>query len=283
MLRPIEVLFPSSVTEASAELARLGDEAVVYAGGVELVLLTRLGFTEAGTFVNVKRIPGMGDLAAENGHVRIGATVTHRRAHNDPLVGERLPLLAQAASRIGNVRIRNQGTLGGNISFADPQSDPHAPLLVYDTTVTVESSRGVREVAFDDFVLGPYQTALEPDEIVTSIAAASLPGWGQRSLRFARFERPTLSTAVAVRTEDGVVAEARVAVGCLGPRARRLPGLEARLEGAGPADVPRLVDESRGELAELGPADDLLGSADYKLQLARVLVRRALDDAMEGV
>lgn len=282
MLRPFDVLFPASVQEASAELARLGDEAVVYSGGVELVLLTRLGFTEAGTFVDVKRIPGMGDLAAENGHVRIGATVTHRRAHTDALVRERLPLLAQAASRIGNVRIRNQGTLGGNISFADPQSDPHAPLLVYDATVTIESSRGAREVPFADFVFGPYQTALEPDEIVTSILAKSLPGWGQCSLRFAHFERPTLSTAAALRTESGAIAEARVAVGCLGPRARRLPGLEARLVGARAADVSRLVDEGRDELAELGPADDQLGSADYKLQLARTLVRRALDDALEA-
>ena len=124
MLRPFDVLFPASVQEASAELARLGDEAVVYSGGVELVLLTRLGFTEAGTFVDVKRIPGMGDLAAENGHVRIGATVTHRRAHTDALVRERLPLLAQAASRIGNVRIRNQGTLGGEHLVRRPAIRP---------------------------------------------------------------------------------------------------------------------------------------------------------------
>lgn len=283
MLRPFEVIFAESVDEASSELARLGDEALVYSGGVELVLLTRLGFVQAGYFVDVKSIPGIGELSEAGNALRIGATVSHRRVHGDPLVQERLPLLAQAAGSIGNVRIRNQGTLGGNVCFCDPHSDPTAPLLVYEATVVAESARGRRELAFDDFVVGPYETALEPDEIVTSVAAEPLPGWGQHYIRFARFERPTVNTGVAVRTEGGTIAEARVAVGCLGPRARRLGELEERLQGVRADEASRIVDESRSYLAEaLSPSDDLLGSADYKLQLASVLLGRALGAALEA-
>lgn len=283
MLRPFEVIFADSVSEASSELNRLGDEALVYSGGVELVLLTRLGFVQAGYFVDVKRIPGMDELSNGGDTVRIGATVSHRRVHTDPLVRKSLPLLARAAGEIGNVRIRNQGTLGGNVCFCDPHSDPTAPLLVYEATVVAESARGRRELAFDDFVVGPYETALEPDEIVTSVVAKPLSGWGQHYIRFARFERPTVNTAVAVRAEGGTIAEARVAVGCLGARARRLGELEERLQGARADDASRIVSESRNYLAEtLLPSDDLLGSADYKLQLATVLLGRALDAALEG-
>jgi len=283
LLKPFEIVFAESVEDASSALARLGDEALVYSGGVELVLLARLGFVEAGYLVDVKGIPGIGDLSNGGPAVRIGATVTHRRVHTDPLVNDALPLLARAAGGIGNVRIRNQGTLGGNVCFCDPHSDPTAPLLVYEATVVAESARGRRELPFDEFVVGPYETALEPDEIVTSVSAQGLPGWGQHYIRFARFERPTVNTAVAVRTENGTIAEARVAVGCLGPRARRLGDLEARLQGVRSDEASRIVAESRSYLAEtLAPSDDLLGSADYKLQLASVLVGRALDAALEA-
>jgi carbon-monoxide dehydrogenase medium subunit len=158
-----------------------------------------------------------------------------------------------------------------------------SPLLVYEATVVAESGRGRRELAFDDFVRGRFTTAREPDELVTSVAVAPLAGWGQQYARLARFERPTLNTAVAVRVEQDQIAEARVAVGGLGERARRLPELEQRLEGARSGEAAGIVDGSRRYLRDtLAPVDDLTGSADYKLHLAGVLVRRALAGAVEA-
>jgi carbon-monoxide dehydrogenase medium subunit len=283
MLRPFDVVFPGTAAEASAELARLNGRAKLYSGGVEVVLGIRQGILKPDYLVDVKGLPGVRDLGAEGDGVRIGAAVTHRRVHSDPLVRERLPLLSRAAQQIANVRVRNQGTLGGNISYCDPHSDPMTPLLVHEATVTAESSRGSRVLAFDDFVTGMWTTALEPDELVTSIVLQPLPGWSVEYRRLARFERPTLSTAVALRTDAGRVAEARVAVGGLGQRARRLPELEQRLQGVTADEVAGAVAGARRGLAEtLAPVDDLTGSAEYKLHLAGVLVRRAVTAALEG-
>jgi carbon-monoxide dehydrogenase medium subunit len=283
MLRPFDVVFPETAAEASAELARLNGQAKLYSGGVEVILGIRQGVLKPDYLVDVKRLPGVRDLTEAGDGVRIGAAVTHRRVHLDPLVRERLPLLSHAAHQIANVRVRNQGTLGGNISYCDPHSDPMTPLLVYEATVTAESSRGSRELAFDDFVQGMWKTALEQDEIVTSIALQPLHGWALEYRRLARFERPTLTTSVALRKEDGRIAEARVAVGGLGQRARRLPELEQRLQGAGADELEPVLRDGRRALADtLGAVDDLTGSAEYKLHLAGVLVRRALTAALEG-
>lgn len=282
MLRPFDVVFPETAAEASGELARLNGAAMLYCGGVEVVLGIRQGVLRPGYLVDVKRLPGVAELTADGDGVRIGAAVTHRRVHSDPLVRERLPLLVEAVRQIANVRVRNQGTLGGNISFCDPHSDPMTPLLVYEATVTAESSRGSRELAFDDFVQGIWKTALDQDEVVTSVAFEPLPGWSFAYLRIARFERPTLTTSVAVRAEGGRIAETRIAVGGLGDRARRLPELEQRLQGAGVEQLTTVVGESRRLLADtLAPVDDLTGSAEYKLHLSGVLIRRALASALE--
>src|SRR5919202_917656 len=135
MLRHFRVLDPTTVAEAASELGRLGERARVYAGGAELVLLLRQGILEADYLVNVKRIPGLDALGWENGAVRIGATATHRRLETDALVREHLPLFANAESHVGNVRVRNQGTVGGNLCFADPHADVATALLVHDATV----------------------------------------------------------------------------------------------------------------------------------------------------
>ena len=141
MLRPFHLLEPTTVSEATAELDRLGDQAQVYAGGAELLLLMRLGLLEPDYLVNIKGIPAVDGIDSDEQAVRIGATVTHHRLAVDPLIRERLPMLAYAESKVANPRIRNQGTLGGNLCFADPHSDPHAPLLVHEATVTVPEGR----------------------------------------------------------------------------------------------------------------------------------------------
>jgi CO/xanthine dehydrogenase FAD-binding subunit len=131
VLQPFRVLTPANVEEASAELVRLGERAMIYAGGAELILLLRYGMVHAGYLINIKGIDGLSEIGWDGRTVQIGATVTHRRLETDSLIRERLPLLADAESRIANIRVRNQGTLGGNLCFNDPHSDPGTALLLH--------------------------------------------------------------------------------------------------------------------------------------------------------
>ncbi len=282
MLKPFRVLEPTTVAEAAAELSRLGERARVYAGGAELVLLLRQGLLDADYLVNVKRIPGLDAIAWEDGAVRIGATVVHRRLETDPLVRERLPLFAYAEAQVGNVRVRNQGTVGGNLCFADPHADVATALLVYDATVRLGGA-ALRDLPLAEFLVGTYETALAPDELLTEIRVPPLPpGWGHAYLRVEQYYRPTLNVAAALAREDGRLGAARLAVGCVGPKAVRLGELEGRLRGLPLADAQRVVAEARPYLAEvLEPVDDLLGSAEYKVYLAGVLLGRALAQAAE--
>lgn len=283
-IRPFRLIEPTTVAEATAELARLGDQAKVYAGGAELLLLMRHGLLQPDVLLNIKRLWAMDAVTWDGQDVRIGSTVTHHRLELDPLIRERLPMLLKAESDIGNIRVRNQGTIGGNLCFADPHSDPPAPLLVHEAVVRIAGPGREREVALDQFLVGTYETALEPDEILTDVLVPPLPGgFGHAFLRVERYHRPTINVAVAVSRRNGRLDRARIAVGCIGPRAMRLPELERRVQGLTLGEAQRVIAELRTYLgSQLDPVDDLLGPADYKLHLARVLLGRGLRQAFEG-
>jgi len=283
MLYPLKVLNPTTITEASSELARLGDQARIYAGGAELLLLLRHKLIQADTLVNIKRIAELNRIAWEGDVLRIGATVTHHRLEKDPWVREHLPILASAEPQVANIRVRNQGTLGGNLCFNDPHSDPGTVLLVYEATVTVAGPRGERRIPLSDFLVGMYATALEADELLTEVVVPPLPpGWTGAYLRIHRLQRPTLGVAAAARRQNGSIEKVRLAVGCVGPKAERLTELEAKLRGTTLAEALRVIEDEKSYLKQLlQPVDDLLGSADYKLYMTRVLLSRALEQAAD--
>jgi len=281
MLPPFRLLEPTSVAEAATELGRLGEDAEVYAGGAELLLLMRNGLLQPGWLVNVKGIGAINVIAADDGAVRIGATVSHHRLERDPLVCERLPLLALAESQVANPRVRAQGTLGGNLCFADPHSDPPTALLVHEAAVTVSGKDDNRILPLDQFLVGPYQTALQPDELLCWVEVPPLPpGWGHAFGRIERFHRPTVNVGVAASIEGGRVAAARLVVGCVGPKALRLAEVEKKLLGLHLEEAKRAIASSSGYLKDLlQPVEDLLGSAEYKLHVTAVLLARALAQA----
>ncbi len=284
MLRPFRLVTPGSLAEATAELHRLGDRARLYAGGAELILLMRQGLLEVDYLVDIKNVPGLAEVGWDGQVVRIGATTTHRRIERDPLVRAELPALISAESHVGNVRIRSQGTLGGNLCFADPHADPGTALLIYDASVVLEGPNGRRRLPLDDFFVGTYETALEPAELLAQVEAPPLPtGWGAAFLRIERFYRPTLNVAVAARVADGRVGDVRLAVGCVGPRALRLSELEAQVRGL-PLDQGLRQVAAAGQYLEerLEPVDGLLGSRAYKLHITKVLLGRALQQAADA-
>jgi carbon-monoxide dehydrogenase medium subunit len=282
VLNPFRVVSPTTIPEAAAELNRLGDAAQIYAGGAELLLLMRHGLLEPDYLVNIKRVPSLHGIDWDGQSLRIGAAVTHRELEQAALVHEHAPTLGEAERHVGNIRVRNQGTLGGNLCFADPHSDPGTAMLIHDATVTVEGTGGPRQLSLDDFFVGTYETALEPSEMLTEVQVAPLPGgWGWSFERIERFYRPTVNAAAAVAADDGHIAEARFAVGCVGPRALRLHDLEQKVAGANLSDAQRLIAGSSEYLEErLEPVSDLLGAADYKIHVTSVLLARALERAL---
>jgi len=281
VLSSFELLEPTTVQEAAGLLERYGDEARVYAGGAELILLMRYGLVDATYLVNVKTISGLGGLVAGEDALRVGSIVTHRALELDAAVRKGWPLLAAAESHVGNIRVRSQGTLGGNLCFADPHADPPTALLVYEASVTIEGSGGSSWLPLSEFLRGTYETALQPAELLVEIEVPRLPsGWTAAFARTERFYRPTANAAVAIDLRAGAIAGARLAVGCVGPTAMRLPQLESELAGLTPAEAGRRVMDARAYLSrQLDPVDDLLGSAEYKSYIAGVLLARAIGQA----
>lgn len=270
LLPPFTLHRPTSVQEAIGLLATQ-EESVVYMGGTELLLLMKLGLASPEHLVDCKRVAGLDELTISGGAVRIGAAVSHRRIERDPAVAAALPALAQMTRQVANVRVRNAGTVAGNLCFAEPHSDPATLLLALEARVVIAAPSGEREIGLDEFVLGPLQTTLSDGELVIRIIVPLPPPGAQVVYqRFAVKERPAANVAVVAGGPPGTT---RVVVGAAGPRPVRVHAAEALLEAGEPS--------GRGEtLAATAAAvesyDDGDGSAEYKTHLAQVLLGRAL-------
>jgi carbon-monoxide dehydrogenase medium subunit len=284
MLPSLELLQPTTIEEASQALSDLGDKAKVYAGGAELLLLLRHGLLQCEILIDVKKIDRLYEINFGANELRIGACLTHHALANSHVLRDYSPALAYAESQVANVRVRSQGTLGGNLCFNDPHSDPGTVLLIHDATVTIGSRRGERRIAITDFFVDMYATALEPDELLLEVEVPRLPaGMNSCYLRLHRQQRPTLGVAVAAKTNGSIIEQANVAVGCIGPRPQRLPQVEEKLKGAKLNEAEKILGEQKSYLCQLlKPVDDLLGSAEYKLYMAGVLTRDALEHAVRG-
>lgn len=278
---PFEILEPRSVAEASAMLREYGDSARIYAGGTELLLVMKEGLLHYDYLVNLKTVGGLDGVRydAATGTVHIGALVTHRTLERSPLIRERLPALAAAESQVANVRVRNLGTLGGNLCFAEPHADPGPVLLLYGASVTLESVSGRRELPLSEFFVDSFEVALQPGEVLTEVHVPVLPPRSAATyLRFAFLERPSVGVGVALTLDgsgEGVV-DARIAVGCVGPTPRRMEEAEAVLKGLSLEEALAKAEQAGAVAARNSRAvSDLHGSAEYKEHLVKVLIRRA--------
>ena len=285
MLPPFEILNTNTVGDAVHELARLGDQAKLYGGGTELLILLRHNLLQADYLLNIKPIAELSEIHRKDNSVRIGASVTHRRLETDPVIRDKLPMLADAESHVANIRVRGQGTIGGNLCFNDPHSDPATALLIYNASVNVHGPNGARQMALPQFLRGMYATALEPDELLVAIDVPCLPAeFGSSYLRIHRLQRPTLTVAAAAARRNGAIEDVRLAVGCVGSMALRLTELEAKIRSADPNDSWKIIRQAKAYLKNtLEPIDDLLGSAEYKIYIAGVLLERALAQALESI
>lgn len=283
-LPPFELHRVDTVAEATATLAELGDDAVLYAGGTELLLLMKLGLVSYRHLVDIKPIAELQGIAVDDGVLHVGGGVRHRAIERSPLVTAGWPVLAEMERWVANIRVRTVGTLGGNLAFADPHSDPATFLLAADAAIVLGRGEERRRLAIADFVLGPYDAALEPGELVVRVEVPPVPaGAGMAHLRFAFHERPAATVSVLARVAAGEIAEARVAIGSVGLQPVRAAEAERLLVGLQADDLDPAVLRAAGEAAATAsePDDDANGSAEYKANLVAVLVGRALRQAVD--
>lgn len=282
-LRRFEIHQPSTAAEAARMLRELGEEAGIYAGGTELLLAMRHGALRYRHLVDVKVIPGLDSIAVRDGFLEIGAAATHRAVERSRLVREAQPVLAEMESRVANVRVRAAGTLGGNLCFAEPHSDPATLLLVLDAMVRTEGVGGRRELRVGDLIGGAYANNLAPQELLTAIRIPRTSN-NQRTayLKFQVHERPTLGLALMLETPDGgrTIRQARVAVGCVCPFPRRSPAAEQLLVGSRREMGSRIERAAEALANDAELIHDQEGGADYKRHLIEVFLRRAVAKAL---
>lgn len=280
-LPAFEIHSPLSVEEASELLQRYGDEAVFYSGGTELLLLMKLGFADYGHLVDVKAIDELRRLEVAEGALRIGAAVTHRELERAPLVRTGWPALAEMERDVANVRVRTSGTLGGNLCFSDPHSDPATFLLAADAEAVCRRGGGpVRTLPLSEFLRGPFETALEAGELLVSVRVPRPPTDAAMAHRKVAFhERPAATVSCLARVEKRRVTEARVAVGSVGLVPVRADGAERLLRGIEVGDGGALERAGEAAAAEADPVDDANGSIEYKRNLVHVLVKRCFAEA----
>jgi len=277
---PFDYVRPTSLDEALETLAAAGDDAKVLAGGQSLVPVLNMRLLRPTTVVDLGRVPGLDRIESSNGTVAVGALTTQRAMEESELTGTRLPLVAEALPHVGHFVTRSRGTVGGSIAHADAAAELPLCLAVLDGSVVVASPAGSREIAARDFFVTHFTTTLAPGELVVETRWPVPAGaWGYAFEEFSqrRGDFGLAAAAVALRVEDGVVAEARVGLASVVDRPTLV---EAELVGSA---VDAASARAAGEQAAASAAvwDGLHASADYLRQLTRVCVERAILRAWE--
>jgi carbon-monoxide dehydrogenase medium subunit len=281
----LELLRPTSLEEATSVLAQQGEEAKIIAGGTALVIMLRNRLISPAALLSIERVPGLRYVRHEPGSgLRIGALTTIREAELSPLVREKNPTLAQTFAEVANVRVRNAATVGGNLSEADYASDPPCLLVAMRGSVKAMSARGERQIPLLEFFKGFYETALEPDEILTELIVPDLsPATRSAYIKYvtrSSEDRPCVGMAVVVEVDpDGTCRDLRVVVGAVDETPQEIAEAEALARGQQLSDG--LVEEiSEAYASGIQPLSDLRGSDWYRKQLIRVLVRRGIQKAL---
>lgn len=270
---------PKTLTEASALMAELGDDARLVAGGTALILGLRQRMLAPTHLVSLAGIPELHGISLEeDGSLSIGALVRHCDLAGSDLVRQGWPILAQMASVLANPQVRNQGTIGGNLCYGDPTTDPPATLLAMEARAMLSGPDGIRDLSLQDFLVDYFETALEPDEVLVGLrlpASGRKLGGHLRHRRTAAEHRPMLNLCVSARSDGPDCHEVRIALGATIPVARRILKAEALLEGK--TLTPVLISEAAAIIAgSFEMLDDQRGSAGYRQQVTEVMARRHL-------
>jgi aerobic carbon-monoxide dehydrogenase medium subunit len=276
---------PPDLAEAVSLLKNYGEEARVIAGGQSLLILIRQGLIRPEVLISLHRIPALRQIELVDGHIAIGAMATQREVSAEEKIRSSFAALAQAASKVGSIHVQNLGTVGGNISHAEPNGDSAPALISLGASVLAASARGERTIPVEDFFRGPFENCLEPDEMVVRVRVP-LPVNGASSVYVKHVQRAVDRATVGIGLQlrinaAGFCEDARIGVGGAAPSPFRATKAEAVLKGQKISSA--LMDAVAAEVSTVcDPLADSHGPAEYKRKMAGVFVKRAIRALQES-
>ncbi len=275
---------PATLDEAIKMLQNYGPEAKLLAGGHSLLPILKARLAQPEILIDIGRIPDLKGVMQENRSILIGALTTHDEIASSPVVREQCPLLAEAAEQIGDVQVRNRGTVGGSLSHADPAADYPAAMIALDAEIVLTGPAGARSMRAENFFEGTYETALVGNEILTSVLVPIPPaGSGGAYFKAAQGASGFAVCGVAAALtlgSGGEVASASVGVTGVAALAYRASSVEEAITGKAPT-AENIGAAAAHATDDVQPLEDFYASTDFRRQLARVWTERALQQAAE--
>ena len=277
-----DYIAPQSLAEAVRALVAHGEEAKLLAGGHSLLPLLKLRLANPKLLIDLSKIPGLSNISQQDDTIVVGALTTHYQIESSELLKSKCPLLPQTARAIGDVQVRNRGTIGGSMAHADPSADWPAAILALGGELKLSGPKGERRIAVEEFFLGAMTTVVEPTEILTEIRVPVSPRrCGSAYLKMAQQASGFAIVGVAVWlrvAQDGRCEDIGVGVTGLSEKPFRARTVESRLRGN--KLTPKLIAESAAQVAEGNdPMEDLHASAKFRDHLAQVYTSRAIEEA----
>jgi carbon-monoxide dehydrogenase medium subunit len=279
---PFEYYAPRSLNDALSYLASHREDVKILSGGQSLMPLLKMRLSKPAYIIDIGRIPGLDAITEQGASLIVGALVTHVQIESSDLLKAKCPLLPRTATTIADVQVRNRGTLGGSIAHADPAGDWPAAILALEAEIKVAGPNGERWIKADDFFLGLLMSVLEPDEIVTAIKVPVTGNDKTAYLKAAVRSSGFAVVGVAVRLAlDGAGTCARSAIGITGvtDKAYRAHRVEQMLIGK-ELDEKTIADAAAEATRNIDVIEDINGSSEYRSELTRVYVARAIQSAL---
>lgn len=281
---PFDHITPASLDEAIRALNSYGDEAKLLSGGHSLLPMMKLRLANPKLLIDLSRIPGLSGIKQEGDKLAIGALTTHYQIESSELLKEKCPLLPQTARVIGDVQVRNRGTIGGSLAHADPAADLPAAMLALGAELAAKGPEGDRWLKAEDFFLGLMTTALNPAEILTEIRVPVLSGTcgtaylkaPQQASGFA-----IVGVAVWLKMDGQICSDIGIGVTGLDAKPFRARRVEEQLRGKKLA--PGLVEEASSQATHgMDPLGDIHASAEFRAHLARLYTARGIQEAVKN-
>jgi aerobic carbon-monoxide dehydrogenase medium subunit len=269
-----------SVDHAIDLLGQHGDEAKLLAGGHSLLPIMKLRLAAPAVLVDLGRVEELQYVRDEGDHIAIGAMTRHTDVEHGELLQEQCGLLSYTASLVGDPQVRHRGTIGGSISHGDAASDLPSALLALEGTFVIKGPGGERTVAAGDFFEDYLQTALAPDEVLTEIRVPKLgpnTGWSYKKFNRRAQDWAVVGVAAVVEMSNGSISSTRIGLTNMGSTPLRATATEGALSGA---DTSSVAEAASSAAEGTSPASDIAASAEYRRHLARVLTRRAVEEAL---
>ncbi len=275
---------PQTLAEASRLIAQFGQDGKILAGGHSLLPLMKLRLASPKHLVDIGRVAELKYIREEADKIQIGALTTHHQIEASDLLKQKCPLLAETAAEIGDVQVRNKGTLGGSLAHADPAADWPAAILAVGGELEARSESGSRWIPAQEFFVDMLTTALLPNEILTAIRVPALPAHAGEA--YAKFAQPASGFAIvgaAARValdENGSVRDIGIGITGVAAKPYRPVAVEGALRGHAPS-AKRITEAAVHAAEGVDVNADLYASSEYRTHLATVYTRRALEKAVE--